>query len=179
MSQIFNSRNLSTYLEVEVFPNLTTFSDGRANVASGILAMGTTSIKILDGVAVGEYLDIQKMLIEFTPGTIAYDMGGASTHIFATLQPFAVASGINTYLETTADGGNGKGFAKMTAFNNRDIAANQWGINLMGHAAEGLVDYNDGAEAFPFELTTDDNLDPTLGNGSFKVKLWYNVITHG
>lgn len=49
-----------------------TYSDGRPNATGGILGMGATPITLLAAPEVGQYYEIEKIILEYTYGTATY-----------------------------------------------------------------------------------------------------------
>ena len=150
--QIFNSRNLSTYIEVDIS-------------SAQILAMGTTPIELLPPQGEDKYCMVSDLIIEETGGSVGYSFTGMYMALNNSDGDFT------TTMQQLSSGENEKRVFRLGALflnsflNNRDVTR-PW-------------QYVSSAINSGLYLTTDTEDDPTLGNGTVKVKIWYTVRTFG
>lgn len=147
----------SAYTEtiVNITPTETTYSDGRALFSSGILAMGTTPIELLPPAGANMYYDIEKILLEFSIGSIPYefDPGDALSII-----------------------GYGVIGVKSLMHVPFDVVFNPNGSEISpDNRAAGQASFINT----PITLTTVNEIDPTLGDGTFRAIITYTVRTFG
>lgn len=137
-----------------------TYSDGRPNAVGGILGMGTTSIELLPAPGVGMYYEIDKIILEYTHVTTNYTLGTISylTGLVGGEYIYEISSGI------LANGANKYG--KMLELGSPD-------------SVESLNYNNFLSLNSNLELTTYDNTNPTLGDGTLRVIVTYTLRTFG
>lgn len=156
--------NMETYLEVTVASGSTSYSDGRPPMVGGILDLVNGQI-LLDysTLSTDEYFSDMKFTVEFIPNTT----------------PYTVTS--MDYLAISANGGN-----YMSLIDK----------NLLTKTSKSFVDviwnnvYEDGSGQNYYEVQTPSLIseiniisyngsNPTLGDGTLLVKIWYKVKTFG
>jgi hypothetical protein len=146
----------------EMDNNLTTamaggYTETIVDISSAqILAMGTTPIELLNTPGVGKYEEIQKIIIEYSGGT-EY---ATSTALSFLGFPFPLVEGIII-----------KSFNIVSVLYPSVNAA----VNIIGEYVSAPVTGLNEA----LYLTTNDGIDPTLGTGTLRVKIYHNPITFG
>lgn len=153
-SEVANPYPAPSTITVNITPTLTSYSDGRAAVASGILAMGSTPIELLPAPGVGLYYDIEKIVLEYAHVSTAY----------TSANNFKVISSVNFWdlgylikdVITNAD--NNIGFVDLNDYNN----------------TMGIVNLNEGVK-----ITFQGATNPTLGDGTLRAIITYTVRTFG
>jgi hypothetical protein len=154
----------SDYTEtiVNITPTETTYSDGRPLVASGILDMGTTPIELLPAAGVNAYYDIDKVVLEYTHITTPYSLSSDLINVrHLSNYSFGSAFSPNLIVNTS----DRVAIGKMDAFSD-DVnnGFSMCGVQLLN---ESIV------------LDTYNNTNPTLGNGTLRVKIYHKTITFG
>ena len=136
------------------------YAETIVNISSAqILAMGTTPIELLPAPGVGKYYDIDKITFEYTHNTTAYTY---SSYLYVYGQ---TEYGVVTSLIT-------------------DPNDKVWILRPNGTTppVDGVENYSFGyGEQLNNSVTigTWDASNPTLGDGTLRVKVYYKTITFG
>lgn len=136
-----------------------TYSDGRPNATGGILGIGTSPIELLPAPGSGKYYDIDKIVLEYTKGTTPYSQ---LTPNILWIDPFFTGidnllNNIATFLTLIFRPG-----ASYTLPTTSDVVVNEYlPINKA------------------INLSTWSSADPTLGDGTLRVKIYHKTITFG
>lgn len=130
--------------------------------ATQILAMGTTPIELLPAPGVGMYYDIEKVVLEYTHLTTSYDLEAGNL--------------INV---RSSDNWKYIGLTKIGALQTQNRVTT---LILTGAEIDNTNNFVQGGWR---NLNTSIILDtyygtnPTLGNGTLRVKIYYKTITFG
>ena len=124
-----------------------------------LLDLGNTPIELLPNIAANKYYDIEKIIFEYIYNSVAYNFNDAfviyGVNAYSYLDGTAITSS-----ENTATSVGNYGAENLTFGDLLNVTARQeLGKKVM------LGVYN--------------NTDPTLGDGSLLVKIWYKVRTFG
>jgi len=124
-----------------------------------ILDLGNTPIELLPNADANKYYEIQKFILEFTELTTPYTFNDA-INIY----------GINSYAYLT-ESILTSGTSNVTVINNygSDIATYVDTLNVVNRQGLG------GG----IQISTYNGTNPTLGDGTILVKIWYRVRTFG
>jgi hypothetical protein len=139
------------------------YTETIVNISSAeILAMGTTPIELLPAAGVGMYYDIDKFIFEYTHVNDAYVF---PTALFMKIEESSCGNFIsitNSLIEETNN-------SILISFNrvNGLSPGGDWPINYKL--------YDNGG----YNLTTNDSTNPTLGDGTLRVKIYHKTITFG
>jgi hypothetical protein len=147
----------SDYTEtiVNILPTETTYSDGRPLVASGILAMGTSPIELLPQPGANKYYDWYA-IVEYTFNTEGYSV--LSNYVLGTSNTF--------------EGGT----IQLNFLGTENIACilRPSPSVVSPEATYFGVQMNDS-----IVFTTWGSDNPTLGDGTMRVKIYHKTITFG
>ena len=146
----------SNTVVVTMVDNKTTYSDGRPDVNSGILTMGTSAIELLPTPGANKYYDYERLILEFEPGTVPY---ATSVDLSFSGGPFPTMSG-----------------QIYKAFKNVNIAyAGVTYVNTTtGNAFSPPAKLNQS-----LLLSTLDAVNPTDGDGTLRAIITYTERTFG
>jgi len=152
-----NTTSEWTEVIVDISPTGTTYSDGRPFVANGILGVGFTPIEILPQPGVNKYYVYKEIIIEYTYGTIQYSLSEPLILGEFSIFPGLIQGVVNrvaimqssSFFHTFLYAGEYYGMAEPKILNNA------------------------------FNLSTFDYNNPTLGDGSLKLKIKYRIDTFG
>lgn len=128
-----------------------------------IKAMGTTPVELLAAPASNKYYDIDKVALEYTHVTTNYTMGTTTSLIIGTTDNGYYGAWVSTLLLN-----NGASSFMVTDY----PTANP-------NAVPATVEVEIIGTPQAVYLSTDDSADPTLGDGTLLVKIWYKVRTFG
>jgi len=141
-----------TYLEVDIS-------------SAQILSMGTTPIELIAPQGADKYCMVSDLIIEETGGSVGYDFTGLNMALNNNDGDFTTA------MQQLSSGENEKRVFRLGA------------LFLSSYLNNGTTDqpwlYVSSAINSGLYLTTDTEADPTSGNGTMKVKIWYTVRTFG
>lgn len=124
-----------------------------------ILTMGSNPIELLPNPGTGKYYEVDKIIIEFTPGNTTYETTGkpqvqtGTGLVMADYNDFLITASINQFSL------------------NKDLSEKSVGYSYL--------------ETYPDELnqawtlTTHNGHNPTLGNGTMRVLIDYTIRTFG
>jgi len=130
------------------------YTETIVNISSAqILAMGTTPIELLPVAGANAYYDIDKIVLEYNYNTTAYANA-----------PQPMPSMGNFYAEIVVD--------FLTSTNNDVVIINDFGRTPTGSYERYIINQS---------LTLGDynSANPTLGDGTLRVKMYYKIITFG
>jgi len=135
------------------------YTETIVNISSAqILSMGTSPIELLPDPGLDKYYDIDKIVIEYTKGTTDY-----------TTSPLAVFYGNFIKQIKNTLSGDLKQFAIIRDLYLTDLdIPNEYVTTRVGWEQTGAV-----------ELSTFDNVNPTLGDGTLRVKIYHKTLTFG
>ena len=151
-----------TYLEVDITSTETSYSDGRSSVASGILAMGTTPIEILPAPGANLYYSYSGV-IEYTHVATRYTFPSTEAIVIGSQNNYS-----GTYIQNNLIADTVSQVAHFGTYGVSNDLFNAASSSSFGVPLNYAVD-----------LFTFDTSDPTLGDGTIKVKIWYTVKTFG
>lgn len=145
------------------------YTETIVNISSAqILAMGTTPIELLPAAGVGMYYDIDKIVLEYT-NVSAYTLANPITIYQSNGKYIAdISSGLIT----------GLGYPSFN--NNRSVCVINTSANYLTDSDAGkslLFDLDSLNDSIV--LTTRSSTNPTLGNGTLRVKIYHKTITFG
>lgn len=143
------------YLEVDITPTTTTYSDGRPALGFGILGMGDDFIPLTPPSSGTNYPQIQKISFEYTFITSDYVLAGD------TLQWSNGFSNVN--------------IAGLITDYGQDAVFS----TTQGEYSIGASPLNAGGNTIISMFTTDGGDNPTGGDGTIKVKVWYTMENFG
>jgi hypothetical protein len=150
--EIYNNNNILSGLKSEL--KASQYTETIVNITSAqILAMGTNPIELLPAAGVNSYYDIDKIIMEFSIGTTPY--------VFAALDTLRVFG----YGVFDADIITSAPFDFSFNPNGKEISPND--------IATGQFSFIN----FPITLSTVSGVNPTLGNGKLRVKIYHKKIT--
>ena len=116
-----------------------------------ILSLASTPVQILATAGTGSYYDIEKVAIQYDAGTASYAVNGSEFISMMSSGSSAVFSCPDTLITESVDS-----------------------IALRSQSDVG--DYNYVSESYNLSMLTSTQsvgTDPTTGNGTLKVKVWY------
>lgn len=131
----------------------TGYTETIVNISSAqILAMGTTPIELLPAAGANSYYDIDKVILEYTHVTTAYD---------DSLISYVILRNGSQYTSSVNSGfiSNASNKGQRLSFIGLEVDYISLNSNLT--------------------LGTDNDLNPTLGNGTIRVKIYHKTITFG
>jgi hypothetical protein len=147
--------------------NINGYTETIVDISSAqILAMGTTPIELLPAAGVGMYYDIDKIIIE-SEGTDNYVFdAGSYLQIYGGEYNSYTRSQILKPLDY--DG-------KAVAFPKRDMST------YLSQENYGMVGVGGISEVLQITYYSDSGItpNPTLGNGTLRVKIYHKTITFG
>ena len=136
------------------------YTETIVNISSAqILAMGTSPIELLPAAGVGNYYDIDKIVIEYNHNTTAYTSPDLAINSGGSLWGFVYSQFV---LLAGAEDSVTKVVSPMD-YNATDFITASYNQTL-----------NKG-----FEITTYDASNPTLGDGTLRVKIYHKTVTFG
>jgi hypothetical protein len=149
---------------VNISSTETTYSDGRPLVASGILAMGDTPIELLPDPGVGNYYDVDKVVIENVVGGLQYQLNNDN---FLQLQ----INGNNAYFSPAVLFEPHQTFVVWTGESYRII-------DLTGDGDIVTIMSEQNVFGNPMQLSTLTG-NATDGTNGLRVKIYHKTITFG
>lgn len=140
------------------------------NISSAqILAMGTTPIQLLPAAGVGKYYDIDKVILEYTHVTTAYTLGTATRIRVSDSNGMMFFDADSAQLSEVDN--NVSRLTPITVFNN---AAGAGGSEI----TQGYFYTNDSLSLSTIS-DAGSGVDVTLGDGTLRVIITYNLRTFG
>jgi hypothetical protein len=136
------------------------YTETIVNISSAqILAMGTTPIELLPAAGANSYYDINKVVLEYTYGNSAY----------AVTDDFQIKDSDGSVVAVAP--------SYLLVFT-QDVA---WTGSLRNqlNAVSSPTGYNYGEAIILNSAYTISCTNPTLGDGTLRVKIYYKVITFG
>jgi hypothetical protein len=132
------------------------YAETIVNISSAqILTMGTSPIELLPAAGIGKYYDIDKIIIEFSKGSIPYVFENLDSLRFLGYGVFDADILTSSPFDFSFNP-NGKGISP------NNIAIGQ--VMLVN---------------FPITLSVVSGMNPTDGNGTLRVKIYHKTITFG
>lgn len=147
---------------VTIGPNETTYSDGRPLVASGVLTMGTSPIELLPEAGVNNYYDINEIFLEYTYNGTPYTLPAKTS---LTVNGDSAYSVIDNILLSTS---SNVYIIKEFSFPYDSTAPGVQELTPQKH------DLNANCQ-----LVVSGPGNPTLGDGTLRVIIKYNIRTFG
>lgn len=153
----------NSYQEYYTIGDITDYTqEAIVNISSAqILAMGSTPIELLPAPGVGMYYDIEKVILEYTYGTTAYLLADET-------------------LMLALDNELGFIFKDIITIN---IPGNPryaiWSSNNPSMSTNGYIYVQPLWLNNSLTITSDNSSDPTLGDGTLRAIITYNVRTFG
>jgi hypothetical protein len=125
--------------------------------AAQILAMGTTPIELLPAAGANKYYDVEKIILEYTNNTTAYSLVDDFLRVtYSTLGYSIDKQVITAGMDTIC------------------ITDSTYSISVGNQLFSQALLPNAS-----IELTTDNGTDPTLGDGTLRVKIYHKTVTFG
>jgi hypothetical protein len=161
IDDLANNTASSDYTEtiVTIEENITSYSDGRPDVNTGILSMGTSPIELLPNAGVGKYYDIDKIILEYQYGTAQY----VSPDLVMTSSGTTWAFIYSQYNFLSGDQDFWTKVVQPCEYNSTD----QITVSYSELLNKNLL------------LTTYTEVNPTGGDGRLRVKIYYKTNTFG
>jgi hypothetical protein len=174
LNEVFDEIQASVNaLETTVNNIPTGYTEAIINVSSAqILAMGSSPIEILPAPGAGKYYDIDGYIIEYTHVSTPYTLGtvtavalvSSDTLRYIFIDASILTETINTYTRVSDDN-------FWTIYPNGGSPASNR-INL------GYTGVNTGVNLYTLN-NSNTPVNPTLGNGTMRIKVYYKEITFG
>jgi len=132
------------------------YTETIVNISSAqILTMGTTPIELLPAAGVGNYYDVEKIVIEFSSGAVQYTTG--------TITDLTYVSSSGNIINTSVD---------LIQATDNIVFMSTIPTYVLNQSY--YVSKNES-----YSLTTNDSTNPTLGNGTLRVKIYHKTIIFG
>lgn len=122
-----------------------------------ILTLGSSAVTLLPAPGADEYYDIKDLIIESTGGTTPYTLADPTLMI--------QIDGEYSYIDKNIINGGGVSFAKIST--------------AVYSSADSYIHTAVQSTNSAVTITTDNGADPTVGNGTLLVKIWYVLRTIG
>jgi hypothetical protein len=126
-----------------------------------ILLMGDNPVELLPAPGAGKYYDINKIYVEFTYGTTQYTLADSEIFIGTTDGNY-----LGSYITRTI----------MTKNHNIYVVLSGYSpVEVIGSRAV----FSEDELNLSINLTSADGANPADGNGTFKIKMEYKIVTFG
>lgn len=127
--------------------------------SSEILSLGTSRVELLPTLTSDKYYDVGKIILEYTHVTTPYSLSSLYVQTFGQTNIFF----LKYFIEYTQN----------------KIAVGSMAGGGYIDSAENIKYSNSEDTNKKLELGTYNNINPTVGDGTLKVKIWYNIHTFG
>ena len=135
--------------------------------SSQILNMGTTPIELLPAAGVNKYYDIEKIILEYIPNTISYNLSGDGNDVVRLYY-----GNLNAVISSKIVGSDNRYIALITDLKHRSNVSDN---TFIPEATDILY----GGEADGILALTSYNGNPTDGNGTMRAIIKYKIKTFG
>ena len=134
------------------------YTEAIVNISSAqILSLGSSPVELLPAAGINNYYEIEKVILEYTHVSTAYNFG-FPLFVYSNQGEYAAFTGLIQNAQNK--------FVKLTAFN-----------TTYGSTYNAITNSNSLNEKVT--LNTWNNNNPSLGDGTIRVKIYYKVITFG